>query len=164
MTPSDGRVTHTTKEGIQRLTEFWLYAVLKASSDLGAAGVLLRRIEEEAVSKFLGHEHIDLGSTSDPEEAIHRYMEALDRRGMMDADAIVTRRERDAVHVEIGLACPYRTVCEWAESEHRLRRCFRATAFSEVLRRTTGRLYEERLDSFGVPCRITMSPSRLEVR
>lgn len=158
------RTDRTTKEGIQRFAEFWLYAVLKASSDLGTTGVFLRKVEEYAISRFLEQEHVELGRIPDPAEAIRRYMHALGERGMMDEQAVTTRMDGQRVRVEVGLACPYRSVCEWANGEHSLERCFRATAFKEILQRCTGRRYEGTLEVFGVPCRVTLSRSRLEVR
>ncbi len=162
MTSRKPHISHTTKEGVQLFTEFWLYALLKSCSDLGTTDVLLRKIEEEAVSKFLNHEHIELGHVRDPEEVIRRYMHALGERGMMDERAVATRPAGAQVHVEIGRACPYRSVCEWANAEHLLERCFRAMAFTEILQRCTGRRYEGTLDAFGVPCKVTMSRSQLE--
>ena len=155
--------SHVTKEGIQSLLDFWLYGILKSTSELGTAGLFLRRTEEEAVSRFIETERMHLGRARDPEQAIRSYLRVLDERGIMDERDVSLHRDGDRVGLEIGPLCPYRTVCGWINAEKPLQRCFRAIAFAEFLRGCTGRHYEGTLDAFGLPCQVTLAPSRIEV-
>ncbi len=161
MTSAKVRVQHTTREGIQRFIDYQLYGMLKACSYFGTAGLFVRKAEEESVSKFLENERILLGRVRDSAQALRRYFRMLDERGIVDQGDIAIRKEKDPLRIEVGASCPYRTVCEWADREQRLPRCFRAIAFAEVLRRSTGRPYEGLLDRFGLPCHLTLAPSRL---
>ncbi len=151
---------HTTREGAQRLLEFWLYGILKASQELGTSELFVRKIEEAAVDKFVEEEHAGSRHFTDPAHAIRAYVQLLDDRGMMEASAATVRGDGERAKVEIGAACPYRAVCNWVHSEGHLSRCFRATAFVEYLERSMGRRYDPTLDEFGVPCKITLSPSK----
>lgn len=153
----------TTLKGAKDFLNYWLYGMLKTSSDLGAEGVFLRNAEEAAVQKFLEVGHLDLGDVRVPEEILEAYHRAMEERGMLDRTAITMRRDGERLRFEIGQACPYRTVCGWAHAEGRLRRCFRTLAFAEVLLRQTGRVWDGTLEEFGIPCRVSVSPSRLEV-
>src|SRR6058998_49367 len=43
----------TTKEGLQRLLDFFVYGMLRAAESLGNAPLFLRTVEEEGLRKFL---------------------------------------------------------------------------------------------------------------
>lgn len=163
MTATEPREDPPATTGSKKFLDYWLYGVLKASAALGTEGVLLRKVEEAAVTRFLEDAHVDLGRARTPEEIIRNYSRAAHERHLADQGAIAMRADGDRLRFEIGQACPYRTVCGWAHAEGRLQRCFRTLAFAEVLTQRTGRVWDGTLEEFGMPCRSTVSPTRLEV-
>jgi hypothetical protein len=155
---------HTTKEGIQSLLDYWLYGMLKSSTELGTAGVFLRTVEEVAVGRFIEEQGVRLARAHTPEQALRAYLHVLDERGIMDERDVSLRSDGDRVRLEIGALCPYRSACSWIDRETGLHRCLRAVAFTELLRICMGHKYEATLDEFAIPCKVLLSPSRLEVR
>lgn len=164
MTKEKARDDPTTKEGLHDFMNYWLYGMLKTSSDLGTEGLFLRKTEEAAVDKFLDEVGLSLGRSHDPEQIIEAYHRGMEERGMLNRAAIAIHMDGERLRFEIGQACPYRTVCGWAHAEGRLRRCFRTLAFAEVLRRATGRVWDGTLEEYGIPCRVSVAPTRLGVR
>ncbi len=162
MTTAKAHDSHVTKEGTQRLLDYWLYGLVRSASELGTADLVLRKVEEAAVSRFIDRVRAEIKDARTAEEAVHRYLHALDRDGIMDRRDVTLRADEDRLHLRIGALCPYRTVCEWANAEQPLRRCFRVISLSEAIHCCTGHRYDGTLDRFGLPCEVTLFPSHIE--
>ena len=135
----------------------------KVTSLFGNAQLFLRTAEHEMLKKLFVTQKLDLSVSQDPATVCERYTKELDREGIMDNRDTVFRRDGNRVAVEIGTQCPYRQTCTWIQEEGLRIHCFRAVALTEVLRLVLDRDFEGKLDSFGIPCKITLSPTRLDV-
>ncbi len=152
---------HITKEGTQQLLDYWLYGLLKSAAELGTADLVLRKVEEAAVSRFTDRVRAELRGARTAEEAVRRYLAALDRDGIMDQRDVTVRADGNRLRVSIGALCPYRTVCNWANAEQPLHRCFRVISLSEAIHCCTGHRYDGKLDRFSLPCELTLYPSQV---
>src|SRR6266571_4047820 len=104
----------STKEGLQRLLDFFVYGMLRASEMLG---------------NVPGFQAPD-----DPADACRQYMQAGDEGGLFDSSDSVFRGDGDSVHAEIGDKCVYRRVCKMRHDEGLQVHCIRAFALAEMLR------------------------------
>src|SRR6266498_705358 len=124
----------STKEGLQRLLDFFVYGMLRASERLGNAPLFLRTIEEEGLRKFLTTNMPQFQAPDDPAEACRQYMQAGDEGGLFDGSDSMFRGDGDSVHAEIGDKCIYRRVCTMRHDEGLPVHCIRAFALAEMLR------------------------------
>ncbi len=136
--------------------------MLKSASELGTADLVLRKVEEAAVAKFIDRVRAELSGARTAEEAVRRYLGALNRDGIMDQRDVTLRADGNRLRMQIGALCPYRTVCDWANAEQPLHRCFRVISLSEAIHCCTGHRYDGTLDRFGLPCELTLFPSPIE--
>lgn len=150
-------------QGTQKLLDHWLWGMLKAAETLGSVEVFMRVAEEAALKRFFLMERRGFRPTTDPRATIIAYTQRLGAEGILDETDLTARTDGDKVHVEIGAKCPYRKTCTRRRDEEASVYCFRARALSEMLRITQAKHYDWRLESFGVPCQITLAPSHLEV-
>ena len=146
----------TTKEGAQRLVEFFVYGMLAAAESLGNPQLFLRTVEEEALRKFMLINMPHFQASKDAVEACRAYTKEVDSEGLFDGSDTVFRGNNDEVHVEIGDACVYRRVCTMRHDEGRPVHCIRSVALAEMLRIRLDANYDGRLQDFGRPCHIRM--------
>src|SRR6266540_1803908 len=125
----------STKEGLQRLLDFFVYGMLRASEMLGNAPLFLRTIEEEGLRKFLTTNMPRFQAPDDPAEACRQYM-------------------------QIGDKCVYRRVCTMRHDEGLPVHCIRAFALAEMLRIRLDADFDWKLERFGRPCRITLTRAK----
>jgi hypothetical protein len=151
-----------TKEGLQRLPEFFLYGMTRAAEGTGTLDMFLRATEEEGLRKFMLVNMPGFRGADTPLEACRAYTVQLDATGLMDATDTSFRGDDDSIRGEVGASCVHRGVCTLRHDEGLPVRCIRAIALSEMLRVRLHRDYTPKLDSFGVPCRfrLTKSPWR----
>jgi len=150
----------STKEGLQRLLDFFLYGMLHASEMLGNAPLFLRTVEEEGLRKFLITNMPQFQAPEDPADACRQYTQAADESGLFDASDTVFRGDGDAVHAEIGDKCVYRRVCTMRHDEGLPVHCIRAFALREMLHIRLDSDFDWKLDHFGRPCRITLTRAK----
>src|SRR5437867_1308796 len=72
----------TTKEGLQRLLEFFVYGMLRAAESLGNAPLFLRTVEEEGLRKFLLIDFPKFQASENPKEACEAYTKSIDEGGL----------------------------------------------------------------------------------
>lgn len=147
----------TTKEGLERLLEFFVYGMLKAADALGNAPLFIRTVEEEGLRKFLLINMPQLQTPDEPADACRSYTQAVDESGLFDGSDSVFRGDAKAVHAEIGDKCIYRRVCTMRHDEGLPVHCIRAYALAEMLRIRLEADFDWKLDRFGRPCRVTLS-------
>src|SRR6266581_1465328 len=92
----------STKEGLQRLLDFFVYGMLRTSEMLGNAPLFLRTIEEEGLRKFLMTNMPQFQAPDDPAEACEQYTRAADESGLYDGSDSVFRADGDSVRAAIG--------------------------------------------------------------
>lgn len=148
-----------TKEGLERLVEFFVYGMLRAAESLGNAPLFLRTVEEEGLRKFLLANTPTFQGSDNITQACDEYTKAADGAGLLDGSDTVFRGDSDTVHAEIGDHCPYRRVCTLRHDEGRPVHCIRAFALSEMLRIRLEADFDWKLTRFGRPCRITLARS-----
>ena len=146
-----------TKEGLQRLLEFFVYGMLKAADTIGNATLFMRTVEEEGLRKFLLTYMPQLETPDDPVEACRVYTKALDDSGLFDGSDTVFRGDGESVHAEIGDKCVYRRVCTMRHDEGLPVHCIRAYALAEILRIRLDADFDWKLVRFGRPCRIALT-------
>src|SRR5207247_9461991 len=123
----------STKEGVQRLLDFFVYGMLRASERLGNAPLFLRTVEEEGLRKFLMTNMPQFQAPDDPAEACEQYTRAADESGLYDGSDSVFRADGDSVRAESGDKCVYRRVCTMRRAEGLPVACIRACALSQML-------------------------------
>src|SRR5207245_1580895 len=101
----------TTKEGLQRLLDFFVYGMLRAAESLGNAPLFLRTVEEEGLRKFLLINFPKFQASEDPKEACEAYTKSIDEGGLFARTDTTFTGDADTVHAEIGDLCAYRRVC-----------------------------------------------------
>ena len=149
----------TTKEGLQKLLEFFLYGMLRASESLGNAPLFLRTVEEEGLRKFMLINMPEFQASTNATEACRGYTKEVDEEGLFDGSDTVIRGDEDQVHAEIGDRCVYRKVCTMRHDEGLPVHCIRAFALAEMLRIRLEEDFNWRLEAFGRPCRINLAKS-----
>ena len=150
----------STKEGVQRLLDFFVYGMLRASERLGNAPLFLRTVEEEGLRKFLTTNMPQFQAPDDPAEACQQYTQAADESGLFDGSDSVFRADGDSVRAEIGDKCVYRRVCTMRHDEGLPVHCIRAFALAEMLRIRLDADFDWKLERFGRPCRITLTRAK----
>lgn len=148
--------------GVQSHLEYWLYGIVKVSSELGNARAFLREVQEETIRKLVEDEDLSFPEGGDPLEVLQVYNRRLDERGILDADDIAYHGKGPHLTLTIGASCPYRGACNWLHEEHVPLPCFRANAMSELLRLAGRQSYDGTLTRFGVPCHLTLKRAALE--
>ncbi|OGS48468.1 MAG: hypothetical protein A3K68_07980 [Euryarchaeota archaeon RBG_16_68_13] len=148
--------------GTQKLLDYWLYGLMKAAEELGQTDVFLREVEEEALRKFFAGEGCDFHPPQDLREAILGYTRFVSKLGIVEETDLVARNDAGAVSVEVGVECPYRRTCEMRHEADERVHCFRAVAFTEMLRQRLHTAVHWKLERFAVPCHIRITPSPLK--
>src|SRR3989454_2634883 len=100
----------TTKEGLQRLLDFFVYGMLRAAESLGNAPLFLRSVEEEGLRKFLLIEMPKFKASANAKEACEAYTKSIDEGGLFATTDTTFTGDEDTVQAEIGDLCPYRRV------------------------------------------------------
>lgn len=149
----------TTKDGLQRLLEFYLYGTLRAAESLGNAPLFIRTVEEKGLRKFLIENMPAFQPSDNAHEACVAYSRAAEARGLFEPDSTF-RGDADLVQGEIGDACPYRRVCTIRHDEGLPVHCLRAFALAEMLRIRLDADFDWKLTRFGRPCKITLKRAR----
>src|SRR3989475_5018249 len=103
----------TTKEGLQRLLDFFVYGMLRAAESLGNAPLFLRSVEEEGLRKFLLIEMPKFKASANAKEACEAYTKSIDEGGLFATTDTTFTGDEDTVQAEIGDLCPYRR--GWAQ-------------------------------------------------
>src|SRR3989475_11091875 len=98
----------TTKEGLQRLLDFFVYGMLRAAESLGNAPLFLRSVEEEALRKFLLIEMPKFKASANAKEACEAYTKTIDEGGLFATTDTRFTGDEDTVQAESGDICPYR--------------------------------------------------------
>lgn len=150
----------TTKEGLQKLLEFFLYGMLRAADTLGNAPVFLREVEEEGLRNLMLLNMPKFRASDNATEACAAYTKEVDEEGMFDASDTVFRGEGHSVHAEIGDRCAYRRVCTMRHDQGLPVHCIRAYALAQMLRIRLDAEFEWKLERFARPCRITITRAR----
>src|SRR5438128_12407624 len=101
----------TTKEGLQRLLDFFVYGMLRAAESLGNAPVFLRSVEEEGLRKFLLISFPKFKASANAKEACEAYTKSIDEGRLFATTDTTFTGDEDTVQAEIGDLCPYRRVC-----------------------------------------------------
>src|SRR5256712_10726758 len=98
----------TTKEGLQRLLDFFIYGMLRAAESLGNAPLFLRTVEEEGLRKFLLINFPKFQASGNPKEACEAYTKSIDEGGLFATTDTTFTGDADIVDAEIGDLCAYR--------------------------------------------------------
>src|SRR2546425_12924377 len=101
----------TTKEGLQRLLDFFIYGMLRAAESLGNAPLFLRTVEEEGLRKFLLINFPKFQASENPKEACEAYTKSIDEGGLFATTDTTFTGDANTVRAEIGDLCPYRRLC-----------------------------------------------------
>ena len=152
----------TTEDGLQRLLDFFIYGMLRASESLGNTPVFLRTVEEAGLLRFMLVNMPEFRASADPVEACRAYTEAVDRAGLFDGSDTAFRGDNGSVEAEVGDRCVYRRVCAMRSDEDLPVHCIRALALTEMLRIQLDADYRWKLESFGRPCRFSMTRDPLK--
>ena len=150
----------TTKEGLQRLVDFFVCGMLRAVESLGNAPLFLRSVEEEGLRKFLLINFPKFQASENPKVACEAYTKSIDEGGLFATTDTTFSGDEDTVHAEIGDLYPYRRVSTMRHDERHPVPCIRAFALAEMLRLRLDADFDWKLDRFGRPCRITLSRTR----
>src|SRR5213594_2066604 len=97
----------TTKEGLQRLLDFFIYGMLRAAESLGNAPVFLRSVEEEGLRKFLLIDMPKYRVLENAKEACEEYTRSIDEGGLFTTTGTSFSGDEDTVHAVIGYLCPH---------------------------------------------------------
>ena len=149
-----------TKEGLEKLVEFFVYGMLRAAESLGNAPLFLRAVEEAGLRKFLITDMPTFQPTDDAMETCQAYTKAADEGGLYDGGDTVFRGDDNTVRAEIGDHCPDHRVCTMRHDEGLTVHCVRAFAHAEMRRIRTDGDFDWKLERFGRPCRITSTRAR----
>lgn len=148
-----------TREGLQKLLEFFLVGMLKAADTLGNTEVFLRTVEEEGLRQFMTFNMPNFRPEGTATETCRAYTAEVDKDGLFDGSDTVFRGDDQTIHVEIGDRCVYRRVCTLRHDEGLPVHCIRGYALGEMLRIRADADFKSKLEAFGRPCRITMTRS-----
>jgi hypothetical protein len=151
-----------TEEGSGRLLNFFLYGMIRAAESLGNPTLVIRKVVEEGLRKFLASGLPLFEAADDVRATCEAFTKAADAAGLFDGSDTVFRGDGDTVSVEIGNGCPYRRMCTARHDEGRPVYCLRTVALAEMLRIRLDEIYDGKLNRFGRPCQITLTRSRLE--
>lgn len=146
-----------TKEGVQRLMEFFLYGMLRAAESVGTVEPFIRMMEEEALRKFMLVNMPGFKGSPTALETCRSYTAQLEASGLMGVTDTTFRGDDASIRGEIGEQCAYRRVCTMRHDEGLPVYCIRALALAEMLRIHLDVNYSWRLESFGVPCRVRLT-------
>src|SRR3989441_6708065 len=124
----------TTKEGLQRLLDFFVYGMLRAAESLGNAPLFLRSVEEEGLRKFLLIEMPKFKASANAKEACEAYTKSIDEGGLFATTDTTFTGDEDTVQAEIGDLCPYRRGGPTRPPERHPRHRPPAVALAAVLR------------------------------
>src|SRR3989442_7836388 len=123
----------TTKEGLQRLLDFFVYGMLRAAESLGNAPLFLRSVEEEGLRKFLLIEMPKFKASANAKEACEAYTKSIDEGGLFATTDTTFTGDEDTVQAEIGDLCPYRRGGALRPAERRPRPRIPAGGVAEML-------------------------------
>src|SRR5437879_12439562 len=98
----------TTKEGLQRLLDFFVYGMLRAAESLGNAPLFLRTVEEEGLRKFLLINFPKFQASENPKQACEEYTKSIDEGGLFATTDTTMTGNANMIHAEIGNLLPYR--------------------------------------------------------
>lgn len=146
----------TTKEGAQRLLDFFIYGMLAAAESLGNPQLFLRTVEEQGLRKFMLINMPRFQASNNATEACRAYTTEVDSEGLFDGSDTVFRGDDNEVRVEIGDSCVYRRVCTIRHDEGRPVYCIRAIALAEMLRIRLDANFDWKLHTFGRPCHVRL--------
>jgi hypothetical protein len=150
-----------TEDGTNKLLNFFLYGMLRASESLGNPQLFLRSVIEAGLRRFLFTDLPAFGNVpEDPTKACEAFTKAADASGLLDGRDTTFRSDGDGVSAEIGDHCPYRRLCTVRHDEGRPIHCVRASMLAEMLRIRLDADLDPKLNRFGRPCQITLTPSR----
>src|SRR2546428_12706043 len=124
----------TTKEGLQRLLDFFIYGMLRAAESLGNAPLFLRTVEEEGLRKFLLINFPKVQAAENPKEACEAYTKSIDEGGLFVTTDTTFTGDAHTVHAEMGALCPSRRVWTIRHDERRPVHCILVVALAELLR------------------------------
>jgi hypothetical protein len=147
----------STKEGLEKLLDFFVYGMLRASESLGNAPLFMRAVEEAGLRKFLLANMPKFQSTDNATETCAAYTRAADEEGLYNSADSTFRGDDNTIRAEIGDQGPYRRVCTMRHDEGLTVHCVRAFALAEMLRIRLDADFDWKLDRFGRPCRITLT-------
>lgn len=147
----------TTKEGLQRLLDFFVHGMLAASESLGNPRLFLRTVEDQGQRKFMLINIPRFQASNNAIETCQAYTKERDAEGLFDGSDTVFRGDDDEIQVEIGDRCVYRRVCTMRQDEGRSVHCIRTIALEEMLRIRLDANFDWKLQSFGRPCQIRMA-------
>src|SRR5437667_8936884 len=144
----------TTKEGLQRLLDFFVYGMLRAAESLGNAPLFLRTVEEEGLRKFLLIDFPKFQASENPKEACEAYTKSIDEGGVFATTDTTLTATEDTVHAELGDLCPYRRACTMLHDERNPAPFIRAVALAEMLRIEPGTTCHGHLRLLDPPWRV----------
>lgn len=147
----------STKEGLQKLLEFFLYGMLRTAESLGNAELFLREVEEEGLRKFMLVNMPKFMGSDSAVDTCRSYTKEVDVGGLFDGSDTSFRGDDETIQAEIGARCTYRRVCTLRHDEGLPVHCIRAYALAEMLRIRLDADYDWMLEGFDVPCRVRMT-------
>src|SRR5438093_12703589 len=101
-----------TEDGANRLLNFFLYGMIRASESLGNPALFMRSVIEAGLRRFLFTNLPAFAGTPDePPKACEAFTKASDDSGLIDGRDTVFRGDGDAVSAELGHHRPYRRMC-----------------------------------------------------
>src|SRR6059058_4120597 len=107
----------TTKEGLQRLLDFFLYGMLRAAESLGNAPLFLRSVEEEGLRKFLLIDMPKFKASANAKEACEAYTKSIDEGGLYHAGAGAGQAASGMVEFRSGRDLPEQRAAVPADSD-----------------------------------------------
>src|SRR3989441_4852770 len=149
----------TTKEGLQRLLDFFVYGMLRAAESLGNAPLFLRSVEEEGLRKFLLIEMPKFKASANAKEACEAYTKSIDEGGLFATTDTTFTGDEDTVQAEIGDLCPYRRGGTPRPDERPPGPPLPAVALAGMLPVPPRAPFVWELDRFGRPGRVTLFPT-----
>src|SRR2546428_4128385 len=147
----------TTKEGLQRLLDFFVYGMLRAAESLGNAPLFLRSVEEEGLRKFLLIEMPKFKASANAKEACEAYTKSIDEGGLFATTDTTFTGDEDTVQAEIGDLCPYRRGCTMRHDARPPAPSIPAVASAGMLRDPPGAEFVWKIHRVGRPCRVSLS-------
>src|SRR2546428_2645722 len=148
----------TTKEGLQRLLDFFVYGMLRAAESLGNAPLFLRSVEEEGLRKFLLIEMPKFKASANAKEACEAYTKSIDEGGLFATTDTTFTGDEDTVQAEIGDLCPYRRGWALRHDPRPPPPRLPAVALAPPLPTRRSPPFSLEIGWFGVPCPGPLSP------
>src|SRR5438309_11928734 len=109
-----------TEDGANRLLNFFLYGMIRASESLGNPALFMRSVIEAGLRRFLFTNLPGFaGAPEDPTKACEAFTKASDESGVIDGRDTVFRGDGEAVSADIGDHCAYRRICTVRHDEGR---------------------------------------------